>query len=492
MIGSPCFYNSHPMHQRSSVPVSELPRLAILIVIAAAHFAVVSALTWPGFASFDTAYQWWMARQWDISTLWPPSYIISFRLLDVMQPALTAPTAWYVFNLALINLGALLVAFSCARTLAGTLACYVAIVGSPVAWLLMPHIWSDVALVSLLLVSTGAMMLGSRLERSTVVRRSILAASLFGLFAAVGVRHNAVVAVFPLTALWFAVANDATINLRRNLSLMVIYGAIVTSLFAAMHLAVSRWVATVRADNWAITAIWDLQALSVATGQNLVPKSISTNTDVADLRASFDPTNAVSLYANSRAQWANSTTGLTQLQAIELASAWRSAVLTHPGHYLSHRSGVMTALLGVHYGGRQGTRVEPVQTQFRDNPPRQFWWEAGVDLWRRIAVVMGSMWIASPVAAMAIAALVLGAGVMRSRLDARIGISADSAFDRRQKLMFATAITASGLFYLAGLFFTAPAGDMRFAFWPVIALVLAAIFTSTTRSVGATVSAAPS
>ncbi len=468
---------------------SELRRTAALVVVAALHFGAVSALTWPGFASFDTAYQWWMARQWDISTLWPPSYVISFRLLDFLQPALTAPTAWYVCNLALMNLGAALVAFSCARSLTGTLFCFVAIVASPVAWLLTPHIWSDVALVSLLLISTGCMMLASRLERSTMLRRRILAVSLFGLFAAVGVRHNAVVAVFPLVSIWFVVATDANASVRRHLSLMLIYGAIVTSMFAGIHLAVSRWVATVRADNWAITAIWDLQALSLASGQNLVPKSISANTDMADLRASFDSTNAVSLYANSRANWVNSTTGLTQTQAMDLASAWRSATLTHPTDYLSHRVTVMGALLGLHFGSKAGTRIEPVQTQFRDNPPRHFWWEAGVDLWRRMAARIGGLWIATPAAEIAIAAVVLFAGVVQSRGTKHIAIFPPTEFDRMKKQLFAVAIAASSLFYLTSLFFTAPAGDMRFAFWPVVALVVAAILTSTTRSVGEALSA---
>lgn len=480
------------MHGRSKLPDQARTRLALLVAIAAAHVAVVSALTWPGFASFDTAYQWWMARQWEISTLWPPSYVISFHVLDLLRPMLSAPTAWFLINLVLINLGAALVAFSCARTLMGTIFCHVAIVGSPVAWLLVPHIWSDVVLVSTLLLSTGGMLLVAIRGRSPVIGRLILAASLFGLFAAVGVRHNAVIAVFPLTVLWLVVATDTRVTAPRALILMVIYGAAVTTLFAVMHLAVSRWVTAVRADNWAITAIWDLQALSVASGQNLVPKSISANTDVADLRSSFDPTNAVGMYSNSRAQWANSTTGLTQLQALDLATAWHSAILTYPAHYLSHRAGVTAMLVGVQSNGRVGTRVEPVQTQFRDNPPRHFWWAAGIDLWRKIALVMGALWITSPAATMAIAAFTLVAGLMRSQRVVHSGNLASDAFGQGGKLLFAVAITASGLLYLAGLFFTAPASDMRFAFWPVIALVLAAILTSTTRSVGATVSVASS
>lgn len=466
-------------------------RVAALTVVALLYGALVTALTGPGFASFDTAYQWWMARHMEISTLWPPAYVFSFRLLDGALPGLAAPTAWFVINLSLTSIGAALVALRCTRSVVGAMACYFALVASPVAWLLLPHVWSDVALVSMLLVAVGCLVAAETSGASGLVRRIYLAASFVGLFAAVGVRHNAIVAVVPLAVLWCALAMPEMTPARsshawRNRLRAIALGVLMSGVFVGVHAVAARMLAVQRADTWAITAIWDLQAMSVALQQNLIPKSISPDTDLVDLRESFDPSNAVTLYSKSRAHWVNSTTGLTPTQTSDLLAAWRQAAMAAPSRYLVHRWHAMAALLGMPGHVVAGTRVEPVQTQFKDNPPRTFWWPAGIDHWRRLALRLSSKWFCSPFATIALAVVFVVGALIRQYSHLLPTTSHTRTSQPRSKAesqrRLAVATGVSALLYLAGLFATVPTADMRYAFWPVVAFALTAVLISTTRS----------
>ena len=467
--------------------IGQRARAAALVTLALVHASTVIALTGPGFASFDTAYQWWMARHFDISTLWPPSYIITFRLLEAALPGVSGPTAWFGINVAFNCIGAALVAYVCARSLLSALLCYLVVAASPVSWILLPHIWSDVALACVLLFVIGCLLLASQEGGRTSVRRASLTISFLGLFAATGFRHNAVLAVVPVVMLWCHIAvspGRSTSTASAKPMQAVALGLVMSFTFLGVHSLSTRLIAAQRSDTWAITAIWDLQSLSVATGKNFIPTSISANTDIADLGASFDPTNAVTLYVRSRALWANSTTGLTPQQSRELATGWLNAVREEPVKYAAHRWHVFMALLGAVNHSAAGTRIEPIQTPFKDNPPRKFWWEAGANHWQRVSLFLSAQWLSSPMATLIVAALAIVRGLIQglSRY-ARANTSAMQACIERpgQQWWFALATAASGMCYLLGLLPSVPTADMRYVFWPVAAYVLTAVLISTSR-----------
>lgn len=344
------------------------------VFLAAALYGVaVALLTGPGFASFDTAYQWWMARHLSVSTLWPPSYVYSFWLLEATVPWLDAPTSWYVINLVLACLSAAGIATSCARSVTGALFLLLLLLAAPVFWLLIPHVWSDVALVTVLMTVSALFLVATSDDNSRSLRRAAVISTAIGLLLACGIRHNAVAAVFPLLAYWCMIARAKWCSSRELGALFAAtcLGGLMSCMFFAAHSAVGHLASQTRSDTWAITAIWDLQALTVASGVNLIPVSISPNTSVADMRASFDPTNAVHMYTASRARWVNATMGLTHSERTDLGGAWLTAVSNYPSAYLRHRWHALMAMVGASTSsGRIGTRVEPVQTPFADNPSR--------------------------------------------------------------------------------------------------------------------------
>ena len=492
-------------------PAAPAKRLRLVVVVSAAviYCALVAALTGPGFASFDTAYQWWMGRHAEFSTLWPPSYVVTFAGFDVFSPYIDAPTVWFCVNLTLLSAASSVIGNLCSRAPVGAVAIFLALAMSPVSWLLVPHVWSDVALVAVLLFSVACLL--AAFSRDTNKRSHALlhCAALVCLFTAVGIRHNAMFAVLPLTTLWCLIALHTFLERyarRLRISFALMGAVLVTTVFALVHFGLSRVLATERSDTWAITAIWDLQALSIATNQVLVPPVISLNTNLVDLRASYDPANAVALYFHSKASWANSTTGLSHQQAIDLAAAWWQAVRATPTYYFAHRARAIALMLGIDQRDAitgsliaAGTRVEPGQTSFRDNPTRAFWWNWGVNAWRHIGdYVTSSRW-GTPAATLLMSLLAI-----MYHLTQRLVRRALSGSDAPMKsgdtvgsgqtfghisptllpdtLPFAVTCLASGSLYFAGLFVAAPTADMRYAFWPVVAAILTAVFICTMRS----------
>ena len=483
-------------------------RLGALVCIAVSYCTLVAALSGPGFASFDTAYQWWMVRHAAVSTLWPPSYVITFGWFDVFSPYVYAPTVWFCINLTLVSAASSAIGYFCGRTVIAAVAIFLALAASPVSWLLLPHIWSDVALVAVLMLSVACMLVSAAWEAHKHVGKPMLCVSLLCLFAAVGIRHNGMLAVLPLATLWCMITLRpffARSGSALRVAFALVGATILTSIFVVVHTGLSHVLATERSDTWAITAIWDLQAMSIATDQVLIPTLISPNTGLADLRASYDPSNAVALYSRSKASWANATTGLSTQQSTALATAWWNAIRAAPFAYLAHRSAAIALMLGIDQldasTGRPvatSTRVEPAQVSFRDNPTRAFWWDGGVNAWRRIADYLANSRWGTPIATLMMSLLTVAIALTQSALRRRRNLRADgekSGASCATEGMsghppalvpdtwpHAATCLASGAMYFAGLFVAAPTADMRYAFWPVIATVLTAVFICTMRS----------
>ena len=485
-----------------------LRRATVLAIVATLYGAVVAALAGPGFASFDTAYQWWMGRHSVFSTLWPPSYLVTFSAFGSFSPLIEAPTVWFLLNVALVSASAAVIAFFCARTHVGGVATFFALAASPVVWLLLPHVWSDVGLVAMLLFAVASLCAETAYYEDTPSRSIAHWACFICLFVAVGIRHNALLAVAPLLFAWVMLAIPQVRRMascaRRHVTAVLI-STFLTVTFFAVHSGIAKRLAVERSDTWAITAIWDLQAISVATGRVQIPLSISPDTDLTDLRTSFDPVNAVTLYGKSRAHWANATTGLSNHQSSDLIAAWRSAVQSAPREYFAHRWFVIMAMMGVSQRNdvidrtiHGGTRIEPIHTQFRDNPRQAFWWGAGFASWRRISDELLNTRAGTPLTTL-LAALIVSAACLFRRWPRPLSaphtteaysktpnqppsLRPNGPADSPGRGLLAAASLTSGALYLAGIFVAAPTADMRYILWPVIASVLTAVFTSTMRS----------
>lgn len=436
------------------------------VVVALGLVAVFQVMAfYPGYVTHDSAYQWWQARSGDITTLWPPGMVFLLHAFGMIG---NGPTTLFVLNCLLFWAGATYVATRQAGWIASWI-CAALLALVPTVMICLPHVWSDVALAVWLFAASALLHFLHSARPSLRLSRSLLALACALLVYSVLLRHNAWFALPPLC--WLAALQWHRIERNRlaaNVSLRVV-SLLATALFAfalTVYVLVPRAVSKTHADTWAITLIWDLQALSVASGVVLVPSSISDNANIDDLRQSFDPVNAVSLYAKSTTRWANATIGLNSTQKSELVSAWAHAVWRNPRAYVKHRAFVFAKMLGVKRGAqRDGGADEPGHVQFRDNPPLEFAHPALLQIARSWIDWLKPQWWTTPIVWMTIPLFYL---IVRLR---KAGVRT-----LREGLQQpAVAILASGVLYLIPMAFLNPTADLRYAMWPVLASVIAAL-----------------
>jgi hypothetical protein len=440
--------------------------------VACAVFAALQlAAFYPGYMSHDSAYQWWQARSGEITTLWPPGMVLMLQAMSPLQSA--APAALYTLHSLLYWLAAGYLA-SQQRNAWTQGFVLTALCVFPAVAICLPHVWSDVALAMWLLLICILLDRTTRAEAPPARCTAVLAIACAAMALSTLWRHNAWMALPPL--LWFAASRWLQLRNPGQTPALKPRFIVAVTLFALsllVYSVVPRLVSKIHADTWAITLIWDLQALSVATDKVLVPASISSNATLADLRQSFDPVNAVTLYVKSTSDWANSTTGLSRDQKADLVSAWAGAVMHAPLSYAKHRAHVFLKMIGPKRGvARDGSADDPVLLEFKDNPKLVFANPRLLLTAQSWVAWLKPQWWASPLVWIALATTLLGACLRsRSRSPGRV---------MRDQLPF--WIWCSGIAYLLPLAVLSPTSDLRYALWPVVACVAAACLAIRNRS----------
>jgi hypothetical protein len=447
----------------------------LLLCLGAAALQI--AAFYPGYVTHDSAYQWWQGRHDEITTLWPPGMALFLGLFDPNTGR--APAVFFVLHSVLF--------WGCAAYLAmrqptfirrASVALMFCVL--PIASICLPHVWSDVALAIWLLLAALGLDFASRMKQRNFAQTFVLVTCSAILILSVLLRHNALFSLPPL--LWLAACGWRSVlpartrgsvtphTARREFAVTALITGALLALTVATYTLVPRWVSKVKADTWAITLIWDLQALSVAAGKVLVPSSISNNATIEDLRASFDPINAVTMYMKSRSSWANATLGLSPDQKSDLTAAWMQAIVGDPMSYARHRIFVFTKMLGPKRDPAiDGSADDPIHVQFRDNPPLTFANSAALRGAQAWVNWLKPQWWASPFAWMIAAGLCFGWVLLRSPREARSVWSLGGS-----PYFSATCLWLSGLLYLIPLLVIAPTADLRYALWPVLASVAAA------------------
>jgi hypothetical protein len=433
-----------------------------LALIALMVFQLVAA--YPGYLSFDSAYQWLQARVGNITSLWPPGSVYLLRGFDALW---IGPHLVFILQIVVYwSCAIAMMWFARGRAQAWASACALALL--PVMWVCIPHVWSDV-LLAVLLFTVVVMLIAIERVATNTKRRVLLAGALVCLVYASIVRHNAIVAIAPLAVWWC----DRALRETGAASVSVGRVAVASGLFIAatfgFYMVTLNHAATIRADTYAITLIWDVQAISVATDRNLIPKEISADTTLEDLRAGFDPVHALQLYDKTKANWANSAVGLTAAQKRALQTAWFDAVIANPGAYLWHRARVMHRMLGKKSEpARHGGSDERARVQLKDNPSEALANPKWLAFWHTWSDWLKAGWWATPLVWIGVATTVFFARMIRAFIVSR----ARGDVDRRW-LLPPLCIALSAALYLASFFFTTPAADMRYAMWPTIAMVVA-------------------
>ncbi len=332
---------------------------AVPWLIAIAGFAFDIAAYWPGQMSFDSAYAWWQARGGETTDIAPPMLIFVWRICDAW---LEGPGLVFALHLVLFWSGLALLASALRAGLVRTAALMLIAACAPVPWLLRGHVWTDVALFSALLFAVGALARAQATRR----RRWIFAA-LPALIYAAAVRHNALPAVLPL-AIWLGwIATEPESTRTRVAVAAAALVAILVATTALVNGQVQR-----RVPLWPAEAQWELAAISVRTGEMLLPPfMIGPGLDVPELAGAFRDWSMVPMLQNTQHGMRDPLMGnFTPEQLAALRAAWFGAIRAHPRAWLAHRWRRTIALLGVHDPSwpRELIYVDG-EVPYRDNPP---------------------------------------------------------------------------------------------------------------------------
>lgn len=428
-----------PGDRRWSVP-------AMSALAAAALFALAF---YPGTVCFDSAYQWWQARGGETTNIHGLGMTWLWRLGGAVSHGPAFP---FLLQLALFWCGLTLVAVSLPVRTAWRIAFLVAAGLSPMPFVAFSSVVSDATMAALLCCAFGICV--NDLDGDRRIPFLLVLALLFG---AVLVRKNALPAVIPLAifACWKEFPEG-----RARTKAAVLAGLCIAVLMQSANALLERRVDH-RFSVFAGTAVWDLAAISIATGDVLLPPSIhGPGLDVADLSQAFEPYSNVSIFARTHADMAQPFFDADDPRNEDIRRAWIEAIMHHPRAYLSHRWRLTRELFGSKRSDWPRELVYfPGNVQYRDNPPivaNTGWLHALFVGWidaARSSIVF---------AAWPYILLSLVAGFV--------------AWRRRGCLQAQAALAAigSGLLYAAPLPLIAPSAELRYLGWTCIASVLGA------------------
>ncbi|WP_139224845.1 hypothetical protein [Dokdonella immobilis] len=425
-------------------------------------FACALTVLYPGQYPFDSAYQLWQARHGIYSNITPVPMI---GLWSLLLHVFGNPASLLCLNLALFWAG-LGLCFQALPARAWVKVSGVLLTGlNPLALVQMAHLLSDAHMTALLALGAGLLVQSLR----TGSRMAILAACLLLVYAGT-IRQNALVAIVPFGPLVLMALKP---RWRMGTAAVLVSMIIAGTVTLATGMTLDRMLATERRDLWPMLALWDLAAISVATGELLLPPfTHGAGLDVEELRetGAFNPVSVTSLFSSSRSGVNN---GFIEPYSAEqrwtIAKAWWKAIADHPFAYLSHRGRTASLLFGRQSGqAPHGIAYYQARTDYRDNPPLPAAWFANAQgRLYRLADQLSSTWLFS-----ALPLVLLNAGAFWLAWRRRGG--AEGAF--------AAGISASALLYAASFLPLAPSAELRYLTWPIIAALPAVVFAFSARS----------
>lgn len=440
-------------------------------------------LFYPGYLSWDSAYQWWQVRSGEWNNVHPVLLTLVWSATERLWPG---PGGLFLVHGALYWLGLGLLAAGLVRGAWPRAAVVLGLGLMPAVFALLPHLWKDIGML-VALIWTVALLAHERHRPSRALRLVAVAT----LTLACAYRHNALPLAVPL--LWYIAGREPGADALAGVHAGTGPGAPDSragtdadpagshpahdstakgrtwqhwrtgpwprlALTAGLLLAVmllaglpNRLPGVERFQVWPVTATWDLAAVSIERRQVLLPEEIiEPDLVLADLDRHFVPYAAPPIYNSTRIRMSVGPTAFSDRQMAAVNAAWLRLWLEHPLPYLRHRARVAGYLFGffpqqlpddqiVYYG------VMP----FADNPPVAVADTAGARTWRRWVAA----WVNTPLFAFWPYALVLAAVAWLAR--------------GRRGHPLLRPLLWSCLLVTLPLLVAAPSAEFRYLVWPV-------------------------
>ncbi len=421
----------------------------VLPWIAASLGIVASAyLFYPGYLTWDSAYQWWQVRNHIVNTAHPPIMVWVWGLTNHL---IAGPGGYFLFQLGLywLSLGLFV---SSLRLGTFWQASLVLILGFwPPLWGLSLHLWKDVGTMAFFCLAAACF------ARDLVrPHRAWRIGAFVAILLACMYRYNALPAALPFMV-YGAVRHGGLHLLKAPLGKFraSVYGLLACGLIQLLVLLPNQALKLPTEPLWPLQALWDIAAVSVQEDRLLIPPEWMDPSLTLDIvRRDFNPVFSGLLFDGGLIKL-NPYMKMSEHDFRVLREAWLELPFEYPQAYWRHRFRVMQILLGWQHDESNPSLVFSTSVvAYKDNPevfPRAV--DARVEL---------------EVAANKFSRSVLFQGGWYLLLSLLILVV---AIWRKQVLM--GALAASGLFYVLPLLVLAPSGDFRYLGWMLQASLLA-------------------
>ncbi len=435
-------------------------RNALPVLVGAAALAFSVCLYFPGWLSFDSAYQLWQVRTGHFSNQSAVTMAALWKLVYALWPS---PGALLALHFAAFWAGLVLLALQLWQHSVPRIAFLLAVGFVPPAFVVMGHLWTDASLIA-------AMTLAFGLTATALLQRRVLPLLLAipVILYAGAVRHNSLFAIVPLAALWaqallaaLAGRSGATAAKHRRTAIVGVTALVVAASFGFGR-GLDHWLARERVSTWALVVLWDLAAISVRTGSMAVPAFARTpGLTLDDLRRDYTPLVNVPLFVSEQhvRHGLDDAERYSDAELAALRSAWLAAIASHPASYAAHRWNVTAALFGRYRSSLEGLFFTPMVVPYQDNPdPGPALWSLR-ERWAELVRRTRGWLIFMPALYLAVAAGAAGWAWPRRASPAG---------------MLALCLAASGLLLVLPLTLAAPSAELRYSGWLFVSSVAAA------------------
>ncbi len=421
-----------------------VPPLAAALLAA----ACVALLFWPGYMSWDSAYQWWQARNDQFESTHPPLLAMIWQFTDSLLPG---PGGLLLLQLGLLW-GALAMFAASLPASAPWRVLMVLVIGLwPPLLGLQVHLWKDLWTLIGFAVAVAALARDAHQPW-----RAWRVLALLAIAFACAFRHNAISGAIPLL-LWIAWREVGVWKPVRVAAL-----TLGMSLFVLLLAGLPARDARVRPVQqvWSVVTLWDAAAVSLAEDRLVFPALLmQPGLTLDELRGKFVDYSNTTVFELGKLRHSLGRAYSEEERAALHSLAWQLPT-RYPRAYFSHRLRLAELLYGLDPEALPAHQVLALGvTHYGDNPvveaPHGALNERAV-AWLRTAM-------ATPVFA-GWTYLVLAAAVMAFGL---------RSAGRNHWTGLATVMAASALSYALPLAVASGSAEFRYLAWPIWASLAA-------------------
>jgi len=429
-----------------------MKRFLVLLPWAAAFLGIAFSayVFYPGYLTWDSAYQWWQVRHHVLDTAHPPIMVWVWGLTNYL---LAGPGGYFLFQVCLYWLS--LALFISSLRLSGYWqALLVLCLGFwPPLWGLSVHLWKDVGTMSFFCLAAACFARNLVRPHTAWLVGALVAIVLASMY-----RYNAIAAALPFTIYGLACHYKPNPpDTARGKFRTLLYGFLAFGLVQLVVLLPNYVLKLHSEPLWPLQALWDIAAVSVQEDRLLIPPEWRDPSLTMDMvRRDFNPVYSGLLFTGHLIKL-NPYQSMSEHDFEVLRNAWLRLPFEHPQAYWTHRFRVMKTLLGwQHDPGNPSLVFYTGVVEFKDNPkilPRavdaRLQLEDAANTFSRGVLFQGGWYLL-------LSLTILGVAIWR-----------------RQKLM--GALACSGLFYVLPLLVLAPSSDFRYLGWMIQASLLAVL-----------------